>query len=175
MPSDCLYDYIGLRGLCVDVEPASGSYLNQLAGITLTSMDKVADREQQTFVGVWNDVQTRGIRRFRKDFFAAFMDKYTSYCCTEDCSVDDLICDQKALMVDCLLYVFGNELMIERLYSDRLNSYTTTNRQSAEELKDFYQVEYEKAIKTAVKNIPYDSIKDCFACTGSVKYVERLP
>ena len=42
---NCLTDYIGLRG-CTDSDPISGLYINDLAGISLKSIDAIADNEQ---------------------------------------------------------------------------------------------------------------------------------
>lgn len=173
MPSDCLYDYIGLRGLCVDADTEPIAFLNQLPGINLPGIDKVADSEQETYAGVWADVQLRGIRKLRRDFKAAFLGIYVKYCCSDECDLDELICDNKANLVDCLLYVFGVELMTERLYSDRIN-FITINKDETRELIDFYQVQYEDAIKLAVKSVPFDSIEDCFSCNGGRMYRETF-
>lgn len=59
---DCLIDYIGLSG-CGATNPASGLFVNSLPGISLKSIDSLADSEQVNYVGVWNDVQTRAIKR----------------------------------------------------------------------------------------------------------------
>lgn len=45
--------------------------------MTLGVLDKIADPEQQTYLGVWDDVQTRAARRFEEDLTAAFQKKYT--------------------------------------------------------------------------------------------------
>lgn len=65
---NCLTDYIGILGCDNSVTPNSGLYVNSLAGISLKSIDALADAEQQTYIGVWNDVQTRAARRFEMDF-----------------------------------------------------------------------------------------------------------
>lgn len=59
---DCLIDYIGLTG-CGTNTPASGLFINSLPGISLKSIDSLADLEQVNYIGVWNDVQTRAIKR----------------------------------------------------------------------------------------------------------------
>lgn len=63
---DCLRDYIGLRG-CGLPTPASGMYLNALAGIEFNEIESIANADQQSFVGVFNDIQERAIERFRVD------------------------------------------------------------------------------------------------------------
>lgn len=60
---DCLLNYIGLTG-CGSSTPASGLFVNSLPGISLKSVEQLADAEQQTYLGVWADVQTRALKRF---------------------------------------------------------------------------------------------------------------
>ena len=60
---DCLTNYIGLKG-CTDSDPISGMYINDLEGVNLESIEKLADSEQITYLKVWNDVQKRGLKKF---------------------------------------------------------------------------------------------------------------
>lgn len=75
MIPECLLDWIGLQG-CGTTTPPSGVYLNELAGIDLKKVDKLANEEQQNYVGLWNDVQKRALRKFQKDVRNAFLDKF---------------------------------------------------------------------------------------------------
>lgn len=56
----CLHDYIGLKGCSTEV-PGSGLYINSLPGISLESLEKIANAEQLTYLGVWSDVQDRAV------------------------------------------------------------------------------------------------------------------
>lgn len=60
----CLEGYIGIRG-CDDSEPESGLYINDLPGISLETLDKIADQEQITYLKVFEDIERRALRRFR--------------------------------------------------------------------------------------------------------------
>lgn len=60
---NCLIDWIGIRG-CDAPDVFSDVYINQLPGINLESIEKVADDEQVTYLGVWNDIQARGVKKF---------------------------------------------------------------------------------------------------------------
>lgn len=60
---ECLEDYIGIRG-CEDSEPESGLYINDLPGLSMEAIDKVANSEQRTYLGVWTDVKRRALKRF---------------------------------------------------------------------------------------------------------------
>jgi hypothetical protein len=58
----CLTDYIGIRW-CKATEPESGLWINDLPGISLKALDKIADEEQVTFLEAWNTIQRRAVRR----------------------------------------------------------------------------------------------------------------
>lgn len=71
----CLTDYIGVEG-CSGTVPKSGRYINELPGINLELISSLADDDQQTFNGVWDDIQSRAIRRFAKDARAILAKRY---------------------------------------------------------------------------------------------------
>lgn len=71
----CLTDYIGLSG-CGATSPASGLFINSLPGISLKSVESLADGEQKTFIGVWDDVQVRAIKRLELMLNAALSKDY---------------------------------------------------------------------------------------------------
>lgn len=60
---ECLRDFVGIEG-CGATTPASGEYINSLPGINTFMVGKIADREQVTYLEVWNDVQDRAIKKF---------------------------------------------------------------------------------------------------------------
>lgn len=60
---DCLEGYIGIRG-CSDSEPESGLYINDLPGISITSIDGIASAEKPTYIQVFQDIERRALRRF---------------------------------------------------------------------------------------------------------------
>ncbi len=63
---ECLRDYISIKG-CGLPAPDSGLYLNTLPGIEFANIDEIANADQVSYAGVWNDIQTRAINRFRLD------------------------------------------------------------------------------------------------------------
>ncbi len=69
--ANCLIDTIGLIG-CGSTSPASGLFLNSLAGISLKTLEKISDEEQKDYMGVWDDIQTRAARRISMDVIAKF-------------------------------------------------------------------------------------------------------
>ena len=73
---NCLPDYIGIEG-CSETTSDSGYYINRLLpGITLESIDKIAQADQVTYKGVWDDVQARAALRFEADVIRAFQSRY---------------------------------------------------------------------------------------------------
>lgn len=145
---ECLIDYIGFQACANNEQPPSGMYINTLPGISLESIDKIADSEQLTYIGVWNDAQKQAAIRFKRDFINALNKCYTI---NKHCDYDEMICDNVDHLITAWQYLLGNQLMIFRIYSSRLNRYTTVDKKDAEELKDFYQVEYEAALEMAIK------------------------
>ena len=73
---DCLIDFIGVRGGCGTSVPPSALYINDLPGITLKQINSLADTQQQTFAGVWTDIQTRAIMRMEDDVRSEFSKRY---------------------------------------------------------------------------------------------------
>lgn len=73
--SNCLVDWIGIRG-CIPATEFSGVYVNGLPGINLSSIEGIADAEQVTYLGVWNDVQERALRKFNNRLITEFQRKY---------------------------------------------------------------------------------------------------
>lgn len=72
---DCLIDQIGVKG-CSQPTAPSGLFINDLPGITLKSLDKIASEDDGNFLGVWATVQKRAAVRFRKEVIAAFAKRY---------------------------------------------------------------------------------------------------
>ncbi|MBK7885121.1 MAG: hypothetical protein IPJ81_16050 [Chitinophagaceae bacterium] len=335
---DCLIDYIGVKG-CGNVKPLSGMYINQLAGISLESMERIADKEQVTFMGVWKDVQARAWLRLEKDLRRSLrkryqlksvsgngyinpdidtvnteaasphykgvvidinssiynkqkhsflsigisdikltlpqpaasvkikifdeagneLDEFTianaiagvntievaqkypaqrlfialdasalplatgsipkdvisgcydcickvcgdncqasiygahslidtpsaiskednfygmQICFSVCCDYNTLICCNKQEFIDVWLFLLGCELMLERLYSPRLNKYTTIDKEDPNELKDYYTAEYEKALEETILGISVDQEDCCIVCDPKIRYRENLP
>lgn len=169
---DCFIDHIGIKS----EGDTEGLFINQLPGVTLKMINGITETEQATFTGLWDEVQKRTLRKFKKDYLSKFKNKYVGFCCDEEaCNPETIACDNIELFEDAWMYCLGTELMIERLYSSRLNKFTTIDKDQASELKDFFQVEYEKALNYAIKYIPKAIIDQCFECRSQVDYVEVLP
>jgi hypothetical protein len=169
---DCLIDYIGLNYCSTGAyeTPDSGLYLNTLPGITIESMDKIADREQITYLGVWNDVQRSAAIRFKNHVISEVTKCYQL---NKDCNYEDLVCENKEKLAQSWAYLLANQLMVERIYSTRLNRFTTIDIEQARELKDFYEQEFFKELELAVKLMDVSGCELC--CGGSIQSVTWIP
>lgn len=168
--SNCLIGYIGLK-ICGDETTESNLWINSLPGISLESIDKIADAEQITYKGVWADVQVEAWARFYVDVINELTKCYELQ---PYCDYEAVICANKLKLANAWRYLLGNQLMLFRLYTTRLNRFTTVDLKQAAELRDFYQVEYEKALTLAAK-IADVSECECMQCGGNPDYVTWLP
>lgn len=167
---NCLTDYIGIRVCSNDTPPGSGMYINSLPGISLESIDKIANADQITYRGVWADVQEEAYQIFEVDFFNELLKCYKVQ---PYCDYEALICNNKKLLAGAWKYLLGSQLMLARLYSSRLNYFTTVTLDDAGKLRDLYQVEYEQSLSKAMKIIDVSSC--CLECGGNPEYVTWLP
>lgn len=167
---DCLTGYIGLR-VCGNETSDSGQWINSLPGISLESIDKIADSEQITYKGVWDDVEAEAYNRFYVD---AVNELTKCYQLQPYCDYENLICENKAKLIMPWKYLLGSTLMQFRLYTTRLNRFTTVDLKQAAELKDHYDVEYEKALSLAAGIMNVSSC-ECMQCSGNPETVTWLP
>lgn len=167
---NCLTDYIGIRVCSNDTPPESGLYINSLPGISLESIDKIADKDQVTYRGVWADAQDEAYQVFVIDFFAELMKCFQIQ---PYCDYEALLCKNKKTLSVAWKYLLGNQLMQYRLYTARLNYFTTVGLEDAEKLRDYYQVEYERALSKAAKLIDVSSCR--LQCGGNPETVVWLP
>lgn len=168
----CFIDTIGLLNCTSGVydAPSSGIYINSLPGISIENTDKIADAEQITYRGVWNDVQTFALAQFRLDVIAELNKCYKL---NRDCDYDAMICENVDELLLAWKYLLGVSLLLFRLNSDRLNRWTTIGRDEAKELQAFYQVQYEAALKQGVLLMDTDAC--CLQCEPNPSVVTYLP
>lgn len=169
---ECFIDTIGLSYCQAGVYdgPSSGIYLNSLPGISIENTDKIADSEQVTYLGVWDDVQKFALAQFRLDVMNELRNCYQL---NRDCDYDAMICDNIDELTLAWKYLLGVSLMIFRLNSDRVNRYTTIGREEAKELRDFYMLEYQKALHQGV--LLMDTDECCLVCESNPSVVTYLP
>jgi hypothetical protein len=161
---DCYKDYVGLTACFGAYETSpSGQYINSLAGITWDNIDNLADKDQRDFEGVWDDVQANAARRFKLDVMTAINGCYKL---NKECDYEAILCDEGNMekLTAAWMYLLGIHVMHERLYTPRLNRYTTVDRNQAKELLEFYQGEYSEFLKQAVALL---DVSECeLNCSG---------
>lgn len=167
---DCFIDYIGFIN-CGTEESPSGMYINTLPGISLESIDKIANSEQVTYAAVWNDAQKEASVRFITDFKIELNKCYTL---SHKCDYEDMACDNIDNLIVAWRYLLGNQLMLYRINSTRLNRFTTVDKKQAQELADYYQIEYEKSLQLAMKLIDVSSCCEK-ECKNNPQRVWQLP
>lgn len=73
---ECLVDYVAPFTGCDAPTPLSGMYLNQLPGIEFANIEQIANADQVTWQGVWNDLQATAKDTFREDIIEEFGKRY---------------------------------------------------------------------------------------------------
>ena len=90
------------------------------------------------------------------------------------CAFDVLVCNYKQNLAVAWWYLLGSELMKERIYTDRVNRYTTVDLDRARELSQRLYNDYMNELLTFVDSV--DLQRDwCVDCDAIVKRVEFLP
>ena len=171
---DCLIGYIGLAGSVGEVE--SGLYLDELSDINLSNTNKIADGEQVDYMKVFRDVERRSILKFRTFFIGELNRCFNVY---RREAIDCLICENKELLAVSLWYLMGVEMLQERLGSNRINRFTTTDRSKTKELQDNFLNEFRRQLSTAVAGIDMEGSEclsdELYVCGGFVQVIETCP
>ena len=127
-------------------------FINKDLPISLEEIDAIADQEQGSFLGVWDEVQIRGIRKFESRVRGKMIEMFGV------CELsEDFFCENKAQLALSLLYYLGAELMSERMSSSRLNRYTSIDRLKAKENRDQFEQEFARMLKDALRIINKNS------------------
>lgn len=90
------------------------------------------------------------------------------------CRYDNIVCGDKNVFTTAYWYLLGNEIQIERLHTTRINQWTM-DRKEAEELRDFYQAQFEKELETAIAGVDIDLNDACVECNQTYKSIQVTP
>lgn len=90
------------------------------------------------------------------------------------CSYESAMCSIRHIFGEAYWYLCGIEFMTERLYSERINFYTSVKREEANELINLYTLRYEEALKNAIEGIRFEC-DICLECNGIVDVFTQLP
>jgi hypothetical protein len=90
------------------------------------------------------------------------------------CSYDSAICFIRTQFAEAYWYLCGIEFMTERLYTERINFYTSVKREEAKELIDLYSIRYEEAMTNAIEGVRFDC-DVCLECNPIVDVFHNIP
>jgi hypothetical protein len=91
------------------------------------------------------------------------------------CDYASIVCHNKPEFLDVWQYLLAAEMMIERTYSERMNKFTTIDRDGAIELNNHFTVEYEKALTETVNALDIEDDDCCLECNPGITRREVLP
>jgi hypothetical protein len=91
------------------------------------------------------------------------------------CSWDSILCQNKEVFTTVLWYILGMELMAERMFSDRVNRYTTIDLNKAKELHDYFKARLAEEMMNVFDGIDLMSWDGCTKCNAQVQLQTQLP
>jgi hypothetical protein len=91
------------------------------------------------------------------------------------CAYDSILCANKKVFTNCLWYLLGAELMFERVYSDRLNRYTTIDAKKAADLRKEFEGIFQEEMKATFDGIELTTWDGCLTCEAQVRLEHSLP
>lgn len=93
---------------------------------------------------------------------------------TLGCSYNAAVCNNRLLFAEAFWYLLGIEFLEERLYSERVNFYTSIKREEAKELISLYNARYEEALKNALGGLKFEC-DACLECNSLVQVFSQIP
>lgn len=189
---ECLSNRIGIKGCGAPVTEAIAAdpdadppvvaveglpvlFINSLPGMTLENIAALVNDEQETFLGLWNDVVLRTMKKFEILVKAKINQCFKI---TDKTVIACLICENKELFDVASWYLHGTELMIERTSTDVMSRFTTIDLDKAERLKEEYYSEFLSALNDAVTSIDVsgsECISSCLECNDTVRWKMQTP
>lgn len=90
------------------------------------------------------------------------------------CSYEPLICENRSTFKSAYWYLLGLELVIERIYSSRMN-WWKINKTENESLVELFTARADEAIQQAVDGINLDMKDVCLACDNNISIINMMP
>lgn len=146
---DALKGYIGLTSSSAETPAPSGLYVDALPDISVAQLRDIINDENGVNV-LWDEIENRAIRKF-ETFFIREVNKTHRVNDRDKCEC--LIENNVSLLATALWYLLGEEVIINRIASSRVNVYTSPDRQRIKELRDYYHGQFVDELETAVENI----------------------
>ena len=148
--TDCLKDFIVIKSDSVTSSP-SGLFINVDLPITLDMMQKIKEADQADLAAMWSEIQDRALKKFAIRVKLGYRELFGMFRLP-----DDWFDTNKDNLAVPLLYYLGSELMVERIFSTRINRYTTIDVKKAQDLKALFDQEFPVQLKAALEIINVD-------------------
>jgi hypothetical protein len=91
------------------------------------------------------------------------------------CSINKVVEQNINIFKDALWYKIGQELVFERIHSDRFNRWTTLSQERAKELIEDYDYWVTQKNSNAIKSLRMKEDPICFNCKSIVSQTYQLP
>lgn len=91
------------------------------------------------------------------------------------CTYEPVICSNKEMFAGPYLYLLGAETMIERIYTERMNEFTTVGKEEAKELNNYFQSQYDEGMDNLISGISIDLNDCCISCNSQLRVIEQTP
>lgn len=91
------------------------------------------------------------------------------------CKYDSLICANKMVFSEAWINLLGAEAMTQALFDKSEVNKWTLDKKGIQELRDYYQVQFEAELSNAIDGIDLNLSDMCIQCNEPVQYVEMLP
>lgn len=91
------------------------------------------------------------------------------------CGFEPIVCANKTLFATSLWYLLGREIMQERIYTDRINRYTTIDLNKAKELKQELDQNFTEELSMVLDGFNLPGADCCLECNSQVVNVTMLP
>jgi len=91
------------------------------------------------------------------------------------CAYDAIICANRAEFIEPLQMVHGVEFLAERIYSTRINRFTTIDNQKAKELRTELEKIYQVSLQAVLDGLRIDEADCCVECEWVTNYTQCLP
>lgn len=172
MNLECLRDYIGLD----TAGEESGLALVNLPGISMNNFGGIKNDTYEDDTALWNTIQNRSLRKLLTNTTSRMNECFKI---TDLEIIECLVCDKLELFANAFWYLLGAETMIERIYSDRVNRWTSIDIEEARDLLAYYTTQYENELQLAVNGLDpknSDCLEDepCLQCNDKIRFVEGI-
>jgi hypothetical protein len=147
---DCLVGFVGVDESTGD----SGLYLTSLPLITVAFLNGIAPA-QGAYKDMMKGVESRTIRAFRTKFTAELNRCFKVH---DRETVESLICENKELLAEAFLLLYGSETLSQALGSQRINRTTTLDLGRVREIKAEFDNDFMRELSEAVSGLDITKI-----------------